>query len=676
MRQFIGGGLLSCLAFAAPAEVLPLDDLLSGISSRASVDGAMADLSMPGQLPEPPNTEAGWPRNASRHVNRATDKSLSDALAQSLGIRHPLLSALRQHVIELSAVNSEPEQQIAIQQLAGAEQRLIVSSAYADWWRASETVRWCQSLGTRPVQARAEIAGRVHSGSLLASEAMLLDSRWQAVTVECLASGQALTASKVLLERLSQRSLEFMEPIAEPLSLTVQPIETWRKRLDLNLSVYGRAAELSHKRSGFSSAQGSEGRQGTSRSGDAPVASPTLSSSIDLMSDEKIRDPERSEQGLGSRERLRAEHGAILQALQHAVTAQHRASLSLSPAQERFNVAKLALTEQQLSNAAGAEPDIGALQMSELEVHRAALEVINRWYTVWQQLSGVQLFFTDNAQRTALTGGNMAHWVPLNANTADFKASSNWEQGVYMWDSRALLSSAAQAETLARLERAGIKRLYIGLSAEQLAQPDIIRMLDATVMALDSRGFEPVLLLGDPDWMVPEHRASLIAIISKLGSVGFAALHLDLEVEQRGWPVAPQHVREWLDTLKQVATASPWPVEISSHYRWFTEEMGGMPCAPCELPSLGVSRVSLMIYTRSAERSAELTEKIARRWPAVHFRLAQSVEPELAPDETWADASQAMLQEQDSRWRAGLQPFAVGGIDWQAWEHYPSKQQP
>lgn len=334
MRQFIGGSLLICLAFAAPAEVLPLDDLLSGISARALVDGAIADLSMPGQLPEPPNTEAGWPRDASRHVNRATDKSLSDALAHSLGIRHPLLSALRQ-------------------------------------------------------------------------------------------------------------------------------------------------------------------------------------------------------------QHLRTEHGAILQALQHALTAQHRASLSLSPAQERFNVAKLALTEQQLSNAAGAEPDIGALQMSELEVHRAALEVINRWYTVWKQLSGLQLFFTDNAQRTALTGGNMAHWAPLNANTADFKASRNWEQGVYMWDSRTLLSSAAQAETLARLERAGIKRLYIGLSTEQLAQPDIIRMLDATVMALDSRGFEPVLLLGDPDWMVPEHRASLIAIISKLGSVGFAALHLDLEVEQRGWPVAP-----------------------------------------------------------------------------------------------------------------------------------------
>ncbi|WP_415844929.1 hypothetical protein ACMYUJ_19330 [Stutzerimonas zhaodongensis] len=393
------------------------------------------------------------------------------------------------------------------------------------------------------------------------------------------------------------------------------------------------------------------------------------------MSDETVRDPERSEQGLGSREHLRAENGAILQALQDALIAQHRASLSLSPAQERFNIAKLALTEQ-LSNAAGAELNIGALQMSELELYRAALELIDRWYTVWQQLSGLQLLFTDDAQRTALIGGDMVHWTPLNANSADSKPPRRWDQGVYIWDSRALLSSATQDRAMARLARAGFKRLYIGLSAEQLAQPDIIRILDATVMALDRHGFEPVLLLGDPDWMVPEHRASLIAIISKLGSVGFAALHLDLEVEQRGWPVAPQHVREWLDTLKQVATASPWPVEISSHYRWFTEEMGGMPCAPCELPSLGVNRVSLMIYTRSAERSAELTEKIARRWPAVHFRLAQSVEPELAPDETWADASEALLQEQNSRWRTALQPLAVGGIDWQAWEHFPTEQKP
>jgi len=158
----------------------------------------------------------------------------------------------------------------------------------------------------------------------------------------------------------------------------------------------------------------------------------------------------------------------------------------------------------------------------------------------------------------------------LEVNAAEPEAAQSWRRGVYIWDSRALLNPATRTDELSRLERADIKRLYIGLSAEQLAQPGLVRTLDAVAITLRKRGFEPVLLLGDPDWMAPEHRASLIAIISKLKSVSFSALHLDLEVEQRGWPVPAKHVREWLDTLKHVAAASPWPVEISSHYRWFT----------------------------------------------------------------------------------------------------------
>jgi hypothetical protein len=575
-----------------------------------------------------------------------------------------------------------------MQQLASAEQRLALSSAYADWWRASETAKWCSTLEGRPEHARHQIAERARSGWVLTSEARLLEARWNAVTAECLAAGEALAASRDMMERLSQRSLEGMEPVAEPLALTTQPLEAWQALLDLHPRVQARQEQLrlaeferqapwySSIDSSFSVAQSFEGRQGASQPGDALVASLNFSAPFDPMSYGKAGDRERSARQLAARERLEAEHGLLIQALGRALAEQQRASLSLSPARDRFDVAKLALREQRLRRAADVEQDFGRLQMSELELHRAALDLIDRWYTSWEQTSGLRLLMIDDSQRSALMGGDMARWAPLDANITESKASDRWKRGVYIWDSHALLSPATQLYELSRLERAGLKRLYIGLSAEQLGQPDVVGTLDALAITLRKRGFEPVLLLGDPNWMVPEHRASLVAIISKLKSVPFSALHLDLEVEQRGWPVPALHVREWLDTLKQAAAFSPWPVEISSHYRWFTEEMGGVPCAPCELPSLGVGEVSLMIYTRSAERSAQLTEKIAQRWPAVHFRLAQSVEPQLAPEETWAGASQTLLREQDGRWQARLQPFAVGGTDWQAWEHYPTEQQP
>ncbi len=694
MRQLLVGGLLSCLAFSAPAEVLPLAQLLDGVSDSASVRAAIADIAVLDALRDRREAEAGWQWYASggagRYRELVTDELRNDYTGGNvaIGIRHPLLGSLHRQLSAVSAVASERIQQQAMQQLASAEQRLALSSAYADWWRASETAKWCSSLDGRPERARHEIAERARSGWLLTSEARLLEARWHAVTAECLAAGEALAASRDMMERLSQRSLERMEPVAEPLALMTQPLEAWQVRLDLHPRVQARQEQLrlaeferqapwySSIDSSFSVAQSFESRQGASQPGTGLVASLNFSAPFDPMSYGKADERERSARQLAAQERLEAERGLLIQALGRALAEQQRASLSLSPARERFDIAKLALREQKLRRAADVEQDFGRLQMSELELHRAALDLIDRWYTSWLQMSGLRLLMIDDAQRSALMGDDMARWAPLDASSAEVKAPEPWKRGVYMWDSRALLSPATQLVELSRLVRVGIKRVYIGLSAEQLAQPDVVEKLDALAITLRNRGFEPVVLLGDPDWMVPEHRASLIAIISQLRSVPFSALHLDLEVEQRGWPVPAQHVRDWLDTLKQAAAASPWPVEISSHHRWFTEEMGGVPCAPCELPSVGVGEVSLMIYTRSAERSAQLTEQIARRWPALHFRLAQSVEPHLAPEETWAGASQALLQEQDGRWQARLQPFAVGGIDWQAWEYYPIEQQP
>ena len=68
-----------------------------------------------------------------------------------------------------------------------------------------------------------------------------------------------------------------------------------------------------------------------------------------------------------------------------------------------------------------------------------------------------------------------------------------------------------------------------------------------------------------------------------------------------------------------------------------------------------------------AHRAAE----IAQRWPALRFRLAQSVEPQLPVEESWAGVPARQLQQQVERWRVRLQPVGVTGIDWQDWTHYP-----
>ncbi|MNY66382.1 hypothetical protein D3C86_2037990 [compost metagenome] len=80
-----------------------------------------------------------------------------------------------------------------------------------------------------------------------------------------------------------------------------------------------------------------------------------------------------------------------------------------------------------------------------------------------------------------------------------------------------------------------------------------------------------------------------------------------------------------------------------------------------------------MIYTANTERSAALARDIARRWPALRFRLAQSVEPQLPASESLAGRSRGELQRQARQWQRQLQPAALSGIDWQAWQHYPTR---
>ncbi|MOA55114.1 hypothetical protein D3C78_1788460 [compost metagenome] len=78
-----------------------------------------------------------------------------------------------------------------------------------------------------------------------------------------------------------------------------------------------------------------------------------------------------------------------------------------------------------------------------------------------------------------------------------------------------------------------------------------------------------------------------------------------------------------------------------------------------------------MIYTRDTVRSADQAAAIARRWPALRFRLAQSVEPQLPATESLAGRSAAELQRQVARWQDRLQPESLAGVDWQAWNYYP-----
>ena len=243
---------------------------------------------------------------------------------------------------------------------------------------------------------------------------------------------------------------------------------------------------------------------------------------------------------------------------------------------------------------------------------------------------------------------------------------------MYVWDSAALLDARQRADQLRSLHKAGITHVYLGLDAVQLADSQhTFPAIRTLIKQAHGQGLAISLLLGDPSWIKPNHRQGLISLVRRMSSLPFDGLHLDLEVEQLGWPVPDKRLRDWIETVRQVKAASPWPLQLSSHPRWFAEESRRTPCVPCELQDVGVSDISLMIYTRNARRSADTAVAIARRWPGLHLRLAQSVESDQPQDLSWAGASPAQLQRQVTEWRGTLEPAGLGGIDWQEWSEFP-----
>lgn len=247
---------------------------------------------------------------------------------------------------------------------------------------------------------------------------------------------------------------------------------------------------------------------------------------------------------------------------------------------------------------------------------------------------------------------------------------ASWNQGVYIWDSRALLDPLRRERELRALRQAGMGELLLGLSAAQVRTGVVTeRQLAALIPRAHQLGLRVQLLLGDPDWIESSGRPGLLALIRRFRGLPFDGLHLDLEVEQLGWPVPPQRVRDWIATLRAAAQASPWPVNLSSHPRWFETSDTQGPRVPCAIGPL--QQVSLMIYTRNPQRSAARALAIARRWPRLRFRLSQSVESGLEPGLSWQGSTAGTLQSQVQRWRQELGPDGVVGIDWQDWQAYP-----
>lgn len=238
--------------------------------------------------------------------------------------------------------------------------------------------------------------------------------------------------------------------------------------------------------------------------------------------------------------------------------------------------------------------------------------------------------------------------------------NTDLRHSIYAWDSQALINPQSSPTEVATLSQYGITRLYLGLSADQLQTPSQTHYaLNNLIERAHAQGISVHLLLGDPDWIAPQHQRKLLTIIRTLEHIPFDGLMLDIEIEQSQVP-EQEKVRLWKEAVDQVAKISPWPITSASHWRWYSKSP-----AVCE-QNKALSSVSLMIYSTNLEVIRRRVIEAQALCPDAQISVSQSVETILPSEESWAGA--AGFDGLRGRLEEALAGTGVKSIDWQDWE--------
>ena len=81
-----------------------------------------------------------------------------------------------------------------------------------------------------------------------------------------------------------------------------------------------------------------------------------------------------------------------------------------------------------------------------------------------------------------------------------------------------------------------------------------------------------------------------------------------------------------------------------------------------------------MIYTTNESRMESLAGAISQGWPELTFNVAQSVEPDLPPENSWHGHSVHSLENKNQTWKDVLSPLGITGLEWQDWSSYPRRE--
>ena len=219
-----------------------------------------------------------------------------------------------------------------------------------------------------------------------------------------------------------------------------------------------------------------------------------------------------------------------------------------------------------------------------------------------------------------------------------------------------------------------IDRFLISLDEQQIAKfsanPARLKKFLADA---HRRGKKVELLLGDPDWILPDQRKKLLLIVKKLRGINFDGLHLDIEPDQLVADLSGKaRLEALIETVHQVSAISPWPVGISIHPRYLTKATSFDLCVPCELKAKGIHEITIMYYSTNPSNIVAALKPIMSQYHDLMFSLAQSLESELGPENSYKHKPQAAFIQAMMQLQEQLRAPNFTGLVIQSWQDLES----
>lgn len=344
--------------------------------------------------------------------------------------------------------------------------------------------------------------------------------------------------------------------------------------------------------------------------------------------------------------RLHALDGDVIEKYIQAINTYYRTALEYVEAESEQWKLHIRLRQFLSSVSNGADPVNPQAERSSI------LEPLQNARQYFEQHNSTSEQTPDSQQRAP---------VQAEANSAKYS--------VYVWNYGEV---QARANFWKKTRKLGVSRILLSLNARQInavaAKPVHLKNF---LQHARRNGISVELLLGDPYWILPEERPHLLGIIKKLKHIHFDGLHLDIEPEQLSdAQIDKKTLKEFAETIRQTVAFSPWPVAVSVHHRYLAPESSLGICVLCQFEAMGVAEVTVMYYSINIANVVAALQPAMQRFPELRFSLAQSLEPELEPENSYAHKSQPAFRHAMQQLQNQLQASNFNGLVIQSWKDW------